>query len=184
MWLVDGDTAHSCLPKNGTHSLRLFFGQKPVVSNNGVKNISERVGWIRHPIDRLRSAYSYSRATNDQGLAIHTEYAIVKLGGKSEEMPDQLTSWERFVDFSLDEAKNPHWNCQVDMLTTAHGQFLPTVVHRFEDISKLWHLYYDEPLAHKNKIPAEEVNTNYRKVDLAKRYSADFDLWMDLRDAA
>ena len=48
-------------------------------------------------------------------------------------------SWRAFIDYVL-SANDPHWATQNSLLTF-NGQFLPTILHRLEDLNSKWRNY-------------------------------------------
>jgi len=166
-WLIDKDNnwAMSCLPKNGSMSLRTAFRAQPV-SHEEVLDIPKRIVWLRNTQERLVSNYSFFKLGNEKGAI------------QGEPLPERTESWETFVDFILDDNYDPHWGCQVDQLTH-NGIFLGTAVHRFEDIRKLWGNYYRGMIPEINGC-VHELNHPYRQDEINKKYAKDIDLWLSV----
>ena len=163
MWLHDKqkNIAMSCLPKNGSHSLRETLRIKPV-KNSDIIDVPIRIGWIRNWRKRLESAFSFYRA-------------VVKNKGDIGGIP--VDSYESFIDHVLSVNGN-HWDSQVELLTYK-GLFLPTVCHRFEDINRLWGNYYTGFIPQLNGC-VHEVVSEYRNEELKEKYRADEKLWQSL----
>ena len=165
MWLVNDNRtiAMSCLPKNGSTSMRNAGFSDHIFSNSEVLDVPVRVAWVRNPIERLVSAYSFFHYLNESGK-------------NGQNTPNKLhtSSWESFIDHIL-ETKNPHWCKQVEALTL-NGEYTATISHKFEDIMYLWGNYAKGFLPWQNactKLPTNE----YRKSDIDSAYSEDIELW-------
>jgi len=167
MWVFDTEKnlAMSCLPKNGSQSLRSKF-KSGVVANEEALNFSTRVVWLREPLDRLVSNYSFFKTINE--MDCHRGRPNLQ----------DTDSWESFIDFVLDGNENIHWNPQVEQLTL-DGNYLGTVTHKFEDITKLWGTYYRGRIPHMNGC-VHEPTTTYRLAEIEDKYKEDFDLWRGL----
>lgn len=169
MWLADpnNNIAMSCLPKNGATSMRNCFIEKKIYKNNEVLDISVRVAWIRNPMERLISAYSFFYYLNEQN------------GNKEKVAQKEHTeSWESFVDHFL-STPDIHWNSQKEILSL-DGEYIPTISHRFEDIMKLWGNYLPGLLPWWNACTKLPTN-DYRKGEIDNYYAQDLDLWLSLK---
>jgi len=121
-----------------------------------------RVFFIREPMARLRSAYSF----------------FIKLrngGERYDSLPySVLNSWPEFVDHVLTNS-DEHWNPQVPQVTYK-GEFTPNKVFRFEDVKKWWPNFTSIRLPHANaSIPQEVID--YRSVELKEFYAEDIKMW-------
>lgn len=169
MWIADFEKniAMSCLPKNGATSIRHCFSSKPICENSEVLDISTRVAWIRNPLERLVSAYSFFYYLNEQN------------GNKEKVAQKEHTqSWEAFVDHFL-STPDIHWNSQKEMLSL-NGEYIPTVSHRFEDIMKLWGNYIPGLLPWYNACTKLPIN-DYRRDEIDAYYAEDSALWHTLK---
>lgn len=176
MWLRHRTTqvAVSYLPKNASTSLSLLFDSDGIYTSDAIMELSEkRVAWIRHPIDRLISAYSFFLSSYELG---HLHTASI-LGVPEDLNPSvDLSSWKAFVEFILNNP-NEHWNPQVPQLTTSEGVWVPTHTHRFEDLDLLWGNYFDTPLGRENEGSLVPVDPEVREEELNCYYLADLECW-------
>ena len=145
----------SCLPKNASTSIK---EGSYLLSPEQAANYLARIGIIREPYARLRSMYGFLKREGMEGNA-H------KLAPSD--------SWERFIDHVL-RKEDPHWSSQVELLGG-----IPTQWFRFEDLRKIWPLYYSKALPHTNSSPVQAVN-EYRSKELESKYRRDIDLWKSL----
>ena len=90
-------------------------------------------------------------------------------------------SYERFIDYTLAYEDN-HWKLQSELLETQNGDWIPTKMHRFEDLVSFWPDYFDVALPHKNSSPTPYVVNEYRLEELLTKYRRDIDLWQSLGD--
>ncbi|UCD23662.1 MAG: hypothetical protein JSW51_11575 [Gemmatimonadota bacterium] len=157
-WLLDFETgiAHSWIPKCGTTSIRAAIGAPEIFQSNEIclRLHSKRVMWVRHPVARLVSAYNH-------------------IG---------FESWESFVDLVLSgepDDEDIHWCHQAAYLTTRGGIFVPTVVHRFEDIGELWPRYSATTLPRLNAGEYREELPGHRIREILEHYHADCVLWLN-----
>ena len=161
-WAYDEryDLAVALIPKCGLQSIIAWMGKDSIrlQSNDSLLSVVEkRVAFIRNPIDRLVSAYSFFYWMDHYG----------KRG--SEEIP--IDSWESFVDHSL-SVENEHWNPQTEMI----GE-IPNIYHRFENILEHFGKYRPGIFPHHNKSTRRPV-TAYRLLDICEKYYKDFDVWL------
>lgn len=119
-YLVDDETVVSSILKNGTSSLVDMFPEKRPPDT--IKDFKNRIAVVRHPMDRLISAYSYLFGCNS---------------GEQ--------TWENFIDHCL-ENDNAHWNPQHPQLVY-RGDFLPTQIIRLNEIRNMF-----PKINHLNKV--------------------------------
>lgn len=168
MWLLTDDhkLAMSCIPKNGSTSMRNSIPANKIFTNDEVLHIPIRVAWIREPVNRLISCYSFFYYLNQRDQ-----------NGRKEPSIKVTSSWESFVDYALIHP-NPHWNPQKPMLTL-DDVYIPTITHRFEDIMKLWGNYIPGLLPWQNACTKLPVNA-YREDEIKQFYEEDSKLWHGL----
>ena len=168
-WVL-GDQKHtviSCLPKNGSTSIKSCRGNTQYRTPSEALSCSVRVGIIRHPLVRLHSMYRFLRAQRASGA---TTLRLVP-----------VKTYEAFIDYTLKHQDN-HWKLQTELLETPEGQWVPNVMHRFEDLSSYWDQYFDVPLPHKNSSPVQHAVNEYKLDELTTKYQRDIDLWQSLGD--
>ena len=168
MWTLNekANIAMSCLPKNGSTSMRNCNPTGAILKNEEVLSVPVRVAWIRNPLDRMQSAYSFFFYLNERGSNGRTIPSI-----------DDTRSWENFVDLVL-TTENMHWCKQVEALTH-DGIYVPTVTHKFEDIMELWGNYLPGLLPWQNACSKLPIN-DYRSDDIEEYYKEDFKIWRGL----
>jgi hypothetical protein len=168
---VSGDKPHtavSCLPKNGSSSIKVTRANKHYLTPEEALNRSIRVGIIRHPLRRLISMYKFLKNQHETGASTLRHYPT--------------GTYEAFVDWTMNHEDN-HWKVQCELLETKEGVWIPTVMHRFEDLSSFWSDYFDVALPNKNASPSHyEVNEDYRIEEVLTKYRRDYDLWQSLGD--
>ena len=154
---LDRDLAIAQIPKAGLSSIRDWLGRDcRVVSNDDAMVVSRRVAFIRHPLERLKSAYSYLYWQQDYG--------------RNTKSGAPLDSWESFVDYIL-ENDNEHWRPQ-----TLHCGDVPNIYHKFENLNEHWEKYRPGILDHNNhstRLPT----TDYRTDDILNMYADDLRVW-------
>ena len=157
------DLAVAQIPKCGIQSFNEWLGRGfKVVANDDpvLQEISRRVGFIRHPLERLKSCYSFFFWMQEYGHksknVVHTE------------------SWQAFIDQVLNsEPDNEHWLAQA-----VHVGDVLNIIHRFEDLDRHWETYRPGFLPWNNKatrLPTEP----YRTAELIRKYAEDFAMWED-----
>jgi len=166
LWIIKNNIAISCLPKNASSSIRQF-ARDQTYPNKEVLHIPVRVGFIREPLNKLISVFSFFKYQNEE--ANHGGHIIPI---------DATRTWESCIDYVLDH-DDPHWNPQVKALTY-NGQYVPTVTHRLEDINKVWGNYYKGLIPWVNATAHYDVDETYRINDIHDKYAADFDKWLGL----
>lgn len=124
-----------------------------------------RVGIIRAPMQRIYSMYTFLKNQHETGASTLSN------------VPTK--TYEAFIDYILTHEDN-HWKLQTELLETKEGNWIPTVMHRFEDIDKFWDLYFDVALPHKNSSPVVYTVNEYKLDELMTKYRRDIDLWQSL----
>jgi hypothetical protein len=153
------DLAVAQIPKAGLRTISGWL--QPgfrVVKNDAALAASRRVAFIRHPIERLKSCYSFFYWQKQRGQPV----ADVPLG-----------SWQEFVDHVLDPATvaNEHWMPQAN-----HVGSVPNIYRRFENIAQTFEEYWPGILPH-NGAMSRRPTPDYRMAELFAYYADDFALW-------
>ena len=160
-WFIreDNQLAVAEIPKAGLNTIREWLTGFDVVKNDDERliNCPVRVMFVRNPLVRLQSAYSFLR--------------VCEANGNKMKHGAPLGSWHDFVDYILVN-DNLHWNPQVRR--TGH---LQTVVHRLEDLNHIFYRYHENMVLHSNPTRRVPVD-NYRLHDIVEYYLEDFDLWL------
>ncbi len=170
LWWVmakERNLAMSCLLKNASSSFRespLFLRN---VENSGVRNVAERIAWLRHPQGRINSAYSHFQFYNNIGR--NSQHGIPAAATRD---------YPTFIDFIMSH-ENPHWQPQIELLTH-EGVYVPTVTERFEDLPAHFSLYLKGKLGISNASKHMPVDVSYRREALERKYRADYELWYSL----
>lgn len=124
-----------------------------------------RVFFMRHPVDRLKSAFSFFIKLRNEGA----QYDPVK--------NEVIETWPKFVDHILTHS-DEHWDPQIPQVTYK-GEFTPNKVLRFEDVKKWWPNFSSIRLPHANaSIPQETLE--YRVEELKALYAEDMQLWKSI----
>lgn len=132
------------------------------------RNGAECVLFLRHPLKRLRSSWTW--------------------WGRQRNFPQPAFGpkcpWERFVDLVLEdrpETRDPHWNPQI----ASHkyeGQTVPTVILPFEDISLYWRDWCKKPLPeHNHTGGGTDPFPDYRLAELEALYAEDLRTWNSIQ---
>lgn len=125
----------------------------PVMSNDEARKVSRRVAFIRHPLERLKSCYSFMYWLRDYGTP-HRCGAPVD-------------SWPEFVDHILAH-DNMHWRPQSLIV-----EDVPNIYRRFEDLPECFSEYRPGILPHEHRT-TRLPTTDYREADLREFYRDDF----------
>ena len=136
------------IPKVGSQSFKEWLKFK-VVSNDVARQADTRVAFIRHPLERLKSAYSMMHYTGDRG-----------------------STWVGFVDKVLDDWKDEHVRAQI-----LHIGDVPNIYHKFENLLEHWEKYKKGVLPHLNRCSRVGDINNYREEELLEMYKEDLKLW-------
>jgi len=148
--------------KSGRTSLRKCSNGWDI-SNELSLEYPNRVFFIRNPIKRLRSCYSFIKTLK-----------IKSINCSDFDFEATLT-WQEFVDHVLAGNKNPHWNNQVESLYF-NGELTPNIILRFEELHDWWPKYTPCELRHLNSSIPQET-PDYRNKELGIYYAPDFDQW-------
>lgn len=155
---IERDLAVAQIPKAGLTSIRYWLGHDfSVVKNDVARAASRRVAFIRHPLERLRSCYSF--------MCWHSEAGYVPRSAAP------LNSWTTFVDHILSVKPDEHWLPQ-----SVHVGDVPNIIRRFEQINECCRDFWDGTLPHRNQVIRLETN-DYREADLMEFYKDDMALW-------
>jgi hypothetical protein len=168
MWIINENqtVAMSCLRKCGSTSIINCLSVKGESTNEEVINIPTRVFWIRDPISRLQSCYSFFYYLNEKDQ-----------NGTHQVTKEVTASWESFVDYILAN-DDPHWKPQAEQLKI-EGVPVWTNIHRFEDIVSIWGGYIEGFLPWYNACTQLTIN-DYRKDEIEIKYKEDIDLCLSL----
>lgn len=159
--------ALAIVAKVGTQSFR-EAGAHWYMTNKEARIYPERIFFIREPFLRLVSAYSFFKGLERTG----TRYEAVPLSA--------IADWPTFVDYILLN-NDEHWMPQTDTtLYTGDGEYVPTKIMRFEDVSKWWPLFSSKRLPHENQSVPQEVDIMYRRADVGAFYANDYDIYKHL----
>jgi hypothetical protein len=143
------DLAIAQIPKAGLMSFNEWL-RYPVVGNAVARRASIRVAFFRHPLERLKSAYS-----------------MWFYQGKA-----SLPDWHGFVDRVLDGWVDEHWKAQV-----LHVEDVPNVYHKFENIQDHWEGYKRGCLPRENHWSRVPEIDDYREGELLILYAEDLRIW-------
>ena len=116
--------ALALIAKAGIQSFTEASGDQWYMSNKQAIEFPTRIFFIRNPIDRLESCYSFLVGLKDEG----TNQDIIP--------EEHLLTWELFVDYIL-ENSDEHWDPQTEQLKYK-GTLTPTHIFRFEDVCDWW----------------------------------------------
>lgn len=162
----DNGPAIAQIPKCGTMTIGFAMGGPDEITNNEAMKLNVRVAFIRNPLDRLASAFSF--------------FSEARIRGNYPEgrPPSKTKSYETFIDWAL-ETTDTHIIPQYELLLTEDGEFVPNQLHKLSEIQDVWMSYYPAP---KGKFPHRNsserlATTAYRISDIDKRYAKDFELW-------
>jgi hypothetical protein len=151
------DLAVAQIPKSALHSIREWLGPEfqPRPPDEAVA-VSRRIAFIREPIDRLKSCYSFMRGLKDRGCP-HKSGA-------------PLGSWQVFVDHVLSGNINEHWTPQCNLV----GDCLTQPI-RLTDIDRAAIKILGRPIGRLNQ--SERARTpDYRAEELKTMYAGDYAL--------
>jgi len=160
---IDG-VALALIAKAGIQSFTEASGDQWYMSNEQAIEFPTRVFFIRKPIDRLESCYSFLIGLKDEGA-------------KQDMIPEEhLLTWQLFVDYILANS-DEHWDPQTEQLLYK-GILTPTHILKFEDVSNWWPNFFDVPLPHVNASIRLAVE-DYRLEEINNFYSVDNDVWIN-----
>lgn len=163
-WLIKDSIACSRIPKNGSTSVTNALRTHQAVSNADVLWCQTRVFWMRDPIARFHSAYSFFSALNDRNE---------NNGGPYGTAPNSIitSDYHAFVDYAL-ENPNAHWFPQTGLLQNSW-----TNIHRFEEIMSLWNNYWPGFLPWHNGVALKNDIDTYRLGDIQDYYQEDLHVY-------
>ena len=145
------------IPKAGLTTIREWLGPDfRVVPNDRAREFSRRVAFFRHPIERLKSCYSFMYWLADYGTP-HKSGAPVD-------------SWESFVDYILTH-ENMHWQPQHEIVGD-----VPNEYRKFEDLPACYSEYRPGILPHHHRATRLATN-DYRGDELQMMYRKDLEIW-------
>lgn len=152
------DLAVAIIPKAGLMTIREWLGPGfRVVSNDEALAASRRVAFLRHPIERLRSCYSFMYWLSDYGTP-HVSGAPV-------------ASWEAFVDHVLGGARDEHWIPQLE-----HCGAAPNIWRQFERLPECFEEFRPGLLPHLNRA-SRRPTSDHRQAELRHYYADDMLRW-------
>lgn len=155
---IERDLAIAQIPKAGFQTIEDWLGpQFNLVKNHEALSVSRRVAFFRHPLERLKSCFSFMYWMRELGQEIRS---------------GAPTEWPAFVDFILSN-DDEHWRPQCLIV-----EDVPTIYHRFEDIGDLYERYKPGILPHNNRASRRET-TNYKEADLLNFYATDLRIWTE-----
>ena len=154
---IERDLAVAEIPKAGRSTINQWLGRDfKAVPNDVARQVSRRVAFIRHPLERLKSCYSF--------MYWLTEY------GNPHRCGAPVDSWESFVDHILTH-DNMHWTPQAQIVGD-----VPNIYRRFENLAQCYEEFRPGLLPHNNR--ASRLPTNdYREAELLDFYRDDLILW-------
>ena len=140
------------------------------MNNNEALVYPERIFFIRDPLQRLESCYSFFVGLARSGVP-HSSIPVAN-----------LDSWELFVDYILDpKNEDEHWIPQTEtVLYTGDALedkvYVPTKIMRFEDVTKWWPNFFSRRLPHNNQSE-RLITTVYRSKELQEKYANDYAIY-------
>ena len=138
------------IPKCASRSMEVALRPDAVSAR-----VPRRIGFIREPLDWLRSFYDFSAVVNR----------------KSFNRIARTTTYQDMVDAILENEKNLHWELQ--------SSYDVTEWHLFEDLASVWPtLYPNHPLTldqwvGRSRSPAPGRQAGYRRNELLAFFAAD-----------
>lgn len=145
------DTAIAQIHKAGSQTFNEWL-RWGICDNEGARQFSKRVAFIRHPLERLKSAYSMWH------YYTHGAYQ---------------GDWHTLIDRILDESfENEHFMPQVKVV-----EDVPNIYHKFENLEQHWEKYRRGILPWMNKCSRAPDIDDYRHGELLDYYAEDLILW-------
>jgi hypothetical protein len=167
-WFVDisNDLAVCLIPRSGNKCIRGWLGRQVVVVDADAKElqrVSRRVAFVRHPIERLQSAYWLF-------------YWMLRNDGSHHISGAPVETWEVFINYLLagETPYDEHVQPQVELIAG-----MADTVHRFENLHSTFEKYKPGILPDRGRTTKYPVNIGYRLDELIKFYAEDFALWME-----
>lgn len=151
-----GDEIVCVLRKNGSQSIRhacfKFLEIKELPVHIVAQSKKPIFTFIRHPIERLQSAFRY----------------FFELGWP---VGPGFNEYPVFVDAVLGGLKNVHWDSQVEQLIYG-GRFLPSEVYKFDVMPAVWSAK-GLPTLRKHNPSSPRQTGDYRREELEAFYDRD-----------
>ena len=170
------NTCIGLIPKCGNTSIRsavLMCAQPILMENKEALTYQKRVMFMRHPIDRVKSAFSHFWTISSIGSSfgdMPIEHLYIKERGVD-------LDYEAFIDYILVH-ENPHWTPQKTVMSH-NGVFVPNIVHKLKDIRHVWEDYFKGLLPWENSW-SRLTTGDYRIGDLMEYYYQDLALWGEI----
>lgn len=156
-WAAYGGHAIALVPKCGNTSFSALVGGNRLTTEEAL-NMGTRVMFIRDPIDRFVSGYSFF-------------YAMNELDSSRENVPISIThqGYEHYVDHAL-STPNPHWVPQMELT-----RGIATHLYKFDcdSIRKWWPMHWPGCQPDWLNACTHLPTTDYRLDDLRRYYADD-----------
>ncbi len=164
-WIVKNNIALGLIPKNGSTSFRNALATSQTITGDEAMQYATRVIFVRDPIERFNSAYSFFYYLNDTNQ-----------NGQSTNITKTSThnGYDHWVDFAL-STNNAHWFPQTKIMEGRQ-----TIAHRFnlENIQKYWPKYWPGKRPDwLNATTGHLPSNDYRKADILEFYKDDIALF-------
>ncbi len=154
--------AVSIVPKCASQTIKEWLGPGQVKvkpDDHRLKQVGRRVAFIRNPIVRLVSAYSFFYWMDDYGM-------------RSRQSDVPIKGWEPFVDYVLSDAEDDeHWKLQTDLIGD-----VANIYHRLENLSEHFEKYRPGILPYNNRC-SHRRTSDYRRSEIIEKYAKDIVLW-------
>jgi hypothetical protein len=161
---VRGGPLVAQIHKCGSSAIEFALHEYETVPVEESHSYDVRVGFIRNPVKRFKSWYSFIRGQYLEGHRLS-------------DMPVSVVeSYHGWVDYALENLMEQF----VAPYTTTFPNM--TNVHKLSDIEKVWRDYFvgwRRPTQQNAFYPAEDID-DYRLKDIERAYAGDLDLWHSL----
>ena len=150
--------------KVGTQSCLEAANTSWTCTNKESLGFHERIMFVRDPIKRLISCFSFFANLKKEGVHVRNfNWACVD-------------SWEVFVDYVLAGNINEHWQPQAEQELFNNE---PTATHylKFDDVNEWFPIIFNTPFPNINASPSVSVNQEYRRSEVDSYYQADHALY-------
>ena len=174
MWVKSRGIALCIIPKSGSTSFRDALMAGRFLTKAEVLDCDKRVAFMRSPLDRWSSAYSFFHFLHENNIK----------GQHEHEVPQSVThnGYEAWVDFALEvaisEKPNMHWVRQAEIMGGVQ-----THVYRLNraNIDAHWGKYWPgiKP-GHLNGLTEHLPITDYRVDEIKNYYSDDLTMYKNL----
>ena len=159
--------AIACIPKNASFSIMRVMGDAKELTPDEAMRCDVQVAFIRDPVDRLQSLYSFLYWIEAKPNARHN----VAIG--------PFDCWQEFIDQAL-ISSDPHVLPQSDLISDKRGQ-MPNRLHWLKDIAEVWGDYYPGMVPDKSEFPHSNRAMrlpceDYRMADIKQKYEKDYEL--------